>query len=145
MTLTEWLEPRLEGAPPGLAAAIRELARSEQSGAAVPPFAGEGGEPGARSIPAILAAAALRGFDEVLGEPASDHRPREAALRLLAADAALTYAFEAAADLELDVVGLADRVGPLGALGKRLAPGSSARDPSAPGSGECVEGRGGRP
>jgi hypothetical protein len=71
-------------------------------------------------IPGLLAAAALRGFEDVLVETAADLQSRRAALRLLAADASLTYAFEAAADLELDVVDLADGLGPRGHLGALL-------------------------
>lgn len=93
-------------APSELADAVRQLLQ-------------EPGEEGA-GIPARLAAAALRGFDDVLTETAADLRSRRAALRLLAADASLTYAFEAAADLDIDVVELADGLGPRGALGAML-------------------------
>lgn len=106
MTLDGWLEPRLAEAPPELADAIRQLV-------------GELDEDDA-DIPGRLAAAALRGFDDVLTETAADLRSRRAALRLLAADASLTYAFEAAADLDVDVVDLADRLGPRGVLGAML-------------------------
>lgn len=128
MTLREWLDPRLEAAPPELAAAIRELVRDAEGRAG-----GDGKRDGdASTIPGRLAAAALCGFDAVSGGAhAVDPRPpRGAALRLLAADAALTYAFEAAADLGGDVVGLAVRLGPRGALGARLA---SAGGPEARG------------
>jgi len=103
-----WLEPRLAGAPAELADAVRGLVRE------VDPVS-DGVGP---SVPEILAAAALRGFDGVLGP---GDPPRETALRLLAADAALTYAFEAAATLGTDVGGLALRLGPHGELGRRLA------------------------
>lgn len=93
-------------APSELADAVRQLVR-------------EPGEDDA-DIPARLAAAALRGFDDVLTETAADLRSRRAALRLLAADASLTYAFEAAVDLDIDVVELADGLGPRGALGAML-------------------------
>lgn len=106
MTLDGWLEPRLAEAPPELADAIRQLVRERDEGDA--------------DIAARLAAAALRGFDDVLTETATDLRSRRAALRLLAADASLTYAFEAAADLDVDVVDLADRLGPCGLLGTML-------------------------
>lgn len=106
MTLDGWLEPRLAKAPTELADAIRQLVR-------------EADEDGT-DIPARLAAAALRGFDDVLTETAADLRSRRAALRLLAADASLTYAFEAAADLDIDVVELADGLGPRGVLGAML-------------------------
>jgi hypothetical protein len=103
-----WLEPRLTGAPAELAEAVRGLVREVES-------TSNGVEP---AVPDILAAAALLGFDGVLdpGDP-----PRETALRLLAADAALTYAFEAAATLGTDVGELALRLGPRGELGRRLA------------------------
>ena len=66
--------------------------------------------------------AALRGFDDVVEGMGS----RPSALELLAADALLTYAFEAAADPSLGgsasrAVQLADRVGPAGEIGARLA------------------------
>lgn len=128
MTLNEWLNPRLEAAPAELAAAISELLQEA---------CGRGGHDGgadgdASTIPGRLAAAALWGLDAVSGEDRAVERrsPRGTALRLLAADAALTYAFEAAADLGGDVVGLAARLGPRGALGARLA---SAGAPEARG------------
>lgn len=130
-----WLETRLEGAPPELAAAVRALVKEvdgEVAGAPTP-VDEPAVQPHKRSVPDLLAAAALRGFGDVLAETAQPPA-RRAALRLLAADAALTYAFEAAADLEMDVVGLADRVGPLGALGTLLesaTPGSD--EPRGPG------------
>ncbi len=106
MTLDGWLEPRLAEAPSELADAIRQLVcELDEDGA---------------DIPGRLAAAALRGFDDVLTETAGDLRSRRAALRLLAADASLTYAFEAAADLGIDVVEMADGLGPRGALGAML-------------------------
>lgn len=106
MTLDGWLEPRLAEAPSELADAIRQLVC-------------EAGDESV-DIPGRLGAAALRGFDDVLTETAADLRSRRAALRLLAADASLTYAFESAADLGLDVVDLADGLGPRGALGAML-------------------------
>jgi hypothetical protein len=99
-------------APPELAAAIRELLAETGGDGAGPAF----------TVPDGLAAAALRGIDEVACRDAAPDRPvRDTALRLLAADAALTYAFEAAADLGADVVVLAERLGPRGALGARLS------------------------
>lgn len=115
MTPEDWLEPRLRGAPPELAAAIRGLL-DEASEPAVAGAAASGSD----TIPDLLAAAALRGLDGVLEQTAVDRRSRAGALRLLAADASLTFAFEAAADLGLDAVELADRLGPRGALGARL-------------------------
>jgi len=111
--LRAWLEPRLEGAPPELAEAVRMLIGEVRAAEAV-----EGAE-----VPDVLAAAALTGLDGVLADAAP---PREAALRLLAADASLTYAFEAAASLGTDVEALALRIGPGGELGRRLGEGSTA-------------------
>ena len=116
MTLDDWLEPRLRGAPPELASAVRELL-------------GEG-DADAEAIPTRLAEAALRGFDEVLGDTRPDPASRRAALRLLAADASLTCAFEAAADLRLGAVELADRLGPGGRLGAALAAAESDVPPA---------------
>lgn len=103
-TLHAWLEPRLSAAPEELAAAIRACVDRADA----PPSA---------SVPDALAAAAVASLDRMMAGPHS----REAALRLLAADAVLTYAFEAAAELGVDLDGLADRLGPRGALGRRLA------------------------
>jgi hypothetical protein len=101
-----WLADRSEAVPAELAAEVsRLLDEVEVQGAPDP----------AR----ILAEAGLRGLEDVSSGTAG----RETALRLLAADAALTYAFEAAAELGLDVGRLADEVGPSGALGRRLATG----------------------
>lgn len=111
MTLDEWLQPRLIAAPPELAAAIRELLVE----------AGVDGTGPETDVSEGLAAAALRGIDEVARDAAPKRPARAPALRLLAADAALTYAFEAAADLGTDVVALAERLGPRGALGARLS------------------------
>lgn len=111
MTPSEWIEPRLQGAPPELAAAIRSLlgAEPERSGAEPP-----------SGVPDVLVAAAIDGFDGVLEPPAPLPRSREVALRLLAADALLTYAFEAAADLDTGVDELAERIGPAGTFGALL-------------------------
>lgn len=112
MTTDEWLGPRLQGAPPELAVAVRELLDL------VPPARAPGEGPG--EIPDRLATAAVRGFDGVLEATDPSPRSREAALRLLAADALLTYAFEAAADLETEVDELAERIGPAGTFGRLL-------------------------
>lgn len=104
-----WLEPRLGDVPAELASALR---------AAI-----ERAEPGSASTPADgLADVALVELYSVLR--AEQDRP--AALRLLAADALLTYAFEAAADPAAGgsaalAERLAERVGPRGALGDRIA------------------------
>ncbi|MGI9039108.1 MAG: hypothetical protein ACR2GQ_09615 [Gemmatimonadota bacterium] len=134
--LEAWLGPRLDHAPAELAEAVRRLLEEALTIT---------GEPGERlfglarspeDIPGTLAAAALRGFDGVVDCAEADQASRPAALRLLAADASLTYAFEAAADLGADVLDLAARAGAAGALGARLrarraAPGSPAGSPEA--------------
>jgi hypothetical protein len=66
--------------------------------------------------PRALATAALAGFEEVVGGSGR----RVEALRLLAADAALTYAFEAAAECGT-AAALAEWIGLRGELGARLA------------------------
>lgn len=114
--LEVWLEPRLAHAPAELAEAVRELLDAA-TGAGVARAAASSS---AASVADLLADAALAGFADVVSDTAAGGRPRGAALRLLAADAVLTYAFEAAADLGLDVVSLADRLGPAGALGELM-------------------------
>lgn len=103
--LQRWLEARLADVPPELAEAVRTRVRDSTLG----------GEEG-------LVTAALRGFDDVIEGVGR----RSSALELLAADALLTYAFEAAADPSLggsarQAVRLAVRVGPAGEIGARLA------------------------
>ena len=98
-----WLEPRLRDTPPELARDILHLLEQVPSAALSDP-------------PRALVAAALAGLDEVAGG-AGD---RSEAIRLLAADAALTWAFEAAAEAG-KVQELADSVGLRGELGRRLA------------------------
>lgn len=112
-SLEGWLEARLAGVPPELGDAVRAALGAGAETASIP-----GIPPGA----ARLGRAALRELDAV-GAAARD---RGAALRLLAADALLTYAFEAAADPELgggasEAAALALRLGPRGELGARLA------------------------
>ena len=116
---TVWLAGRLEGVPGELASEMRLLVE-EVAGCAAP------------DVPRLLAAAGLRGLDAVSEEDSG----RESALRLLAADALLTVAFEAAADLGLDVGVLADEVGPKGALGRSLSSGGGRRPAAEPGAGE---------
>jgi hypothetical protein len=106
-TLT-WLESRLAAAPPELAADVRILVREAE---------GDGLDESGDAIAALLAHAALDGLAEVvegLGR-------RDSALRLLSADAALTFAFEAAADLGGDVRTLCHNLGPRGEFGRRLS------------------------
>lgn len=87
-----WLASRLEAVPPRLAESVRDLS------------VGDG--------PDGLAEAALAAFERV----AAGGSRRAGALELLAADALLTYAFEAAADparggSAVAALELADRVG----------------------------------
>lgn len=110
-----WLEPRLRRAPPELADEVRTLLRQTAG-------RGTAEELGGGAVADLLAAAAAAGLDEVAGAAGG----RESALRLLAADAALTFAFEAAADTGGDVARLCAATGPGGALGRRLAGPSSA-------------------
>jgi hypothetical protein len=119
-----WLEPRLVEVPPALAAAIREcVARVSRP---VEP----------EEIPDFLAEAALNELDDSLGKP----QGRKGAIRLLAADAILTYAFEAATTLGTDARALADRMGMNGEIGRRLrsvqtgAEPASSVSPSLPGA-----------
>ena len=110
-----WLESRLAGVPPELAEAMRDAISRVDGGAA--------------STPAeALAEASVAELCSVT----EAEQNRRAALRLLAADALLTYAFEAAVDPAVggDAAAaerLAERVGPWGYLGDRI--GSSS--PSA--------------
>ena len=105
-----WLESRLRTAPPELEDEVRALVGEAAARGAVPPLGGG-------AIADLLATAGLLGLDEVVATPGG----RESALRLLAADAALTCAFEAAAGTGGDVARLCASVGPAGLLGRRLA------------------------
>lgn len=105
-----WLDARLSEIPAALAGAVRSLL------AGSPVADPEGGAPEA------MADGALVGLERVAGGGAA----RDRALELLAADALLTYAFEAAAEPALGgsaaaAAALADRVGPAGRLGRRAA------------------------
>lgn len=99
-----WLEPRLEEVPAELADAVRACVRRV------------GEDAGSDGVAGLLAEAAVAEFDRVLELPQS----RENAVRLLAADASLTYAFEATADLGEDPVALSDAAGIRGRIGERL-------------------------
>lgn len=103
-----WLEPRLVAAPPELADDVRVLVRAAR---------GNGLDEGGDAIAELLARAALKG----LGEVVDGLGRRDSALRLLSADAALTFAFEAAADLGGDVRTLCHNLGPRGEFGRRLS------------------------
>ncbi len=101
-----WLEPRLREAPPRLAEAVRDcLDRAEPD---EPPAALSG----------WLAHAAAQELGRVRAGRTGD---RDEALRLLAADASLTFAFEAAAERGEDLGRVADEWGPTGRLGGELA------------------------
>lgn len=153
-----WLEPRLEEVPGELADAVRAAVRrglealedADRSGAASSPGAGAGSapevphgpEPGGAapeplpdpaSVPDTLAWIAVRELDRVADAP----RDREAAVRLLAADACLTWAFEAAAGTDEELEGLADRAGLRGRIGRllgRTGGGPEAGRPSGEGA-----------
>lgn len=99
-----WLEDRLEGVHPELADAVRRCAAASPA------------PDRSASVADFLADAATAEL-ETLAEGPQD---RAAAVRLLAADAVLTYAFEAAAGEGGDPPALARRIGPNGALGRAL-------------------------
>lgn len=126
-----WLDPRLEGVPPALAAAVRDCVRRSAADVAAEgaPEADSGRPDG---VPDRLARAAIEEFERVVDD---DGGPtgRDAALRLLAADASLTYAFEAAADLGDDLLALSDRVGLRGRIGRELRERVGARHADGPG------------
>lgn len=101
-----WLEPRLRDAPPRLADAVRRcLARAEPE---EPP----------EGVSGWLAHAALGELGRVEAGRTGD---RGEAIRLLAADASLTFAYEAAAERNEDLGRLAREWGPAGRLGRELA------------------------
>lgn len=102
----EWLEPRLRDAPSQLAEAVRGcLERAE------PDETPDG-------VPGWMAHAALGEFGRVRAGRTGD---RDEALRLLAADASLTFAFEAAAERGDELGRLAREWGAEGRLGRKLA------------------------
>ncbi|WP_419949408.1 hypothetical protein [Candidatus Palauibacter sp.] len=104
ITLATWLETRLREAPPELAEAIRSRVAEVL----------DDGEEG-------LVYVAL----EALEAAASGGGSRGSAIDLLAADAILTYALEAAADPALGgsaarALHLSRRIGPAGLIGERF-------------------------
>ena len=104
LTLETWLTGRLESAPPELAEAVRPLVRGCLA-------EGEDG----------LVRAAL----DALAAATEGDATRDDAVTLLAADAILTYALEAAADPALGgsaarASELAARIGPGGLIGERF-------------------------
>lgn len=87
-----WLAPKLEDVPEVLARAVDELLdRSADPGRCPEGVHGPNG-----TVPDFLAYAAICGLDRVARM--EEDRDRELASRLLAADACLTWAFEAAAE-----------------------------------------------
>lgn len=91
-----WLREHEAGVPPALAAAMRAAVGDEEP------------------VPEALAAAALRLLEALEG----GGERREDAYTLLAADALLTCAFEAQAELDpAGIPGLAERYGPAGGIG----------------------------
>ena len=95
-----WLEPRLERVPEELAGRVRSLVAGREDGA----------------VADVLASVALEELERLADAP----QDRHAAVRLLAADAVLTWAFEAAAELGADVPALADATGLRGRMGALL-------------------------
>lgn len=110
-TLETWLAGRLESAPPELAEAVWPLVRGRLA-------EGEAG----------LVHAAL----DALEHATEGEATRSQAMTLLAADAILTYALEAAADPALGgsaarASRLAERIGPGGLIGERFNEDSTRR------------------
>lgn len=110
-----WLEPRFRSVPTDLAAAVRAAVDRELEAGEATSTEGEDPAGSAGPVAGVLARAALRELDRV-----TEMEGREAALALLAADAALTYSFEAALDDGGSPTDLAAAVGLRGALGRRL-------------------------
>lgn len=107
-----WLEPRLARVPDDLAERVRVVVGRAAPG----------------PVPELLAGAGVEELERLADAP----QDRDAAVRLLAADAALTWAFEAAAELGGDVPGLTDAMGLRGRIGRLLRERAS---PPAGGSG----------
>lgn len=93
MTLGEWLSARTPAPPPALAERLRKVL-----GDALARDAADG--------PDLMLAAAERLVPRLLG---GDCRARTAAIDLLAADALVTYAFEASAEVPSSVTERAER------------------------------------
>ncbi len=90
--LMDWLEARTPEAPPALRVRIADLVLEHPEWESMP-------------LPEALIAAGERLMQDVLAAPP---RNRDSAVDLLAADACVTYAFEAAADEPERIVALAD-------------------------------------
>lgn len=103
--LERWLEARLSGVPEALGLEVRTALADRAPANTV------------EEVVTAFGDAALRGLDQVRVGPQS----RRDALQLLAADACLTYAFEAAADMGGDPANVARTFGARGALGTRIA------------------------
>lgn len=86
-----WLTSRLTDVPPSLAEAVGDLLERAAGGTGTPRDV----HPPADSVPDFLAYAAICELERVARDEEHD---RELAVRLLAADACLTWAFEAAAE-----------------------------------------------
>jgi hypothetical protein len=110
-----WLEERLDDVEPELATAVLRCVRE-----AAQPRTGT-------PVADVLADAAVAELTELAAGP----QDRASARRLLAADAVLTYAFEAAAEEGGDPAELAERIGPRGVLGRALADVSRPERPEA--------------
>jgi len=93
MALLEWLDARRPEAPEALRVRIARLVRDHPEWELLP-----------REQALLLAGECL--MRDVLGAPP---KTRDSALDLLAADACVTYAFEAAADEPATLTSLADR------------------------------------
>jgi len=93
MELMEWLETRTPEAPVVLRVRIADLVLDHPEWESMP-------------LPEALMAAGERLMQDVLAAPP---RNRDSALDLLAADACVTYAFEAAADDPVRIAGLAEQ------------------------------------
>ncbi|MDB4949206.1 MAG: hypothetical protein JWM27_1855 [Gemmatimonadetes bacterium] len=119
MTAAEtWLRERLSDAPPRLLDAMVAAVRSAgaEAGVAVDPAASVDRDDG--GVPDALAAAALMLYERVLAGSGK----REDALPLLAADALMTHALEAQAEIDADgLAGFDERWGAAGKLGEMAA------------------------
>ncbi|MHB1097607.1 MAG: hypothetical protein ACYC3F_15725 [Gemmatimonadaceae bacterium] len=93
MTLQSWLDTRLPEAPAALRGRIAELVTEHPEWEAMP------------RQDALLAASEILMKDVLAAAP----KDRDAALDLLAGDACVTYAFEAAADAPAELGVLADQ------------------------------------
>lgn len=106
MTVGEWIETRSPEAPAALRARLREVVDAQR-------------ETDALNTSEVCLAAAEHVVIALLGR---DSTSRDAALDLLAADALVTYAFEAAAAAPIDLIARAsDAMTRMAALGAPAA------------------------